>query len=209
MLSRRLVQVLCLIYLYGYFRRLTVKGIVIFLAQPISGQDKMRLFSSRDAEKQETTADQNPSNMLQQPEIAHKQTPEVADGPASRKQGLSKNPRPTKPSLTRTTTAQTRYMEMLLGLDTIPRIHNLLASFFTWILLAGFLVFPGTFTSLQNYESSNKSGPAIEHKILHTVANVPLLWVAGACVIIGALGMVGLWFRWRRNYVWLINRIFM
>lgn len=170
----------------------------------------MRFFRGKDPENQEIFPDQNSRNMQQQPEVAQEHAPDLANGSASsRQQGLSKDPRPTKPSLTRTTTAQTRYMEMLLGLDTIPRIHNLLASFFTWILLAGFLVFPGTFTSLQKYESSNKSGPAIEHQILHTVANVPLLWVAGACVIIGAVGMVGLWFRWRRNYVWLINRIFM
>lgn len=33
--------------------------------------------------------------------------------------------------LNRTNSVQTRYMNMLLGLDTIPRFHNILASFFT------------------------------------------------------------------------------
>ena len=169
----------------------------------------MRFFKSKDPESQEIPADQDSRPMQQQPEKGRKQTPEVANGSVSRLQGSPKNPRPMKPSLTRTTTAQTRYMDMLLGLDTIPRVHNLLASFFTWLLLAGFLVFPGTFTSLQQYESKNNSGPALEHQILHTVANAPLLWVAGACCLIGTVGMIGLWIRWRRNYVWLINRIFM
>lgn len=42
---------------------------------------------------------------------------------------------------------QTRYVNMLLALDRISPIFNILASFFTWILLAGFLLFPGTFAS--------------------------------------------------------------
>jgi predicted histidine transporter YuiF (NhaC family) len=100
---------------------------------------------------------------------------------------------------------------MLLHLDRIPRLHNILAAVFTWILLAGFLVIPGTFTSFKNSEafkdSNNKD--ALEQKILHSVANVGLLWVSGACFVIGLLGCCWLWFMWRRNYVWLINRIFL
>lgn len=115
-----------------------------------------------------------------------------------------------KPTLTRTSSIQTRYMEMLLSLDEIPRLHNMLASFLTWILLAGFIVFPGTFTSFQ--QSGVVKGDtkgAVAEKILGTVGNVPLLWVAGACCIIGGAGMIGLWWRWSNNYVWLINRIFL
>ncbi len=44
----------------------------------------------------------------------------------------------------------TQYVNMMLALDDIPALHNLAASFFAWILLAGFILFPGTFTSLQN-----------------------------------------------------------
>lgn len=43
------------------------------------------------------------------------------------------------------TLIQTRYMKMLLEQNKIPSIHNLQASLFTWLLLAGYLVFPGTF----------------------------------------------------------------
>ena len=46
----------------------------------------------------------------------------------------------------------TRYVDMLLALDDIPEMSNIMASFFTWILLAGFLLFPGTFTSLQQQQ---------------------------------------------------------
>ena len=45
---------------------------------------------------------------------------------------------------------RTRYVNMLLALDDISPIFNILASFFTWILLAGFLLFPGTFASWQD-----------------------------------------------------------
>lgn len=103
-------------------------------------------------------------------------------------------------------------MEMLLQIDEIPRLHNILSAFFTWILLAGYLVFPATFASLQKSiknENDGEETTVVAEKALHTIKNVGLLWVAGACCIVGALGMTWLWFRWRQNYVWLINRIFL
>ncbi|KAH7882019.1 hypothetical protein F5I97DRAFT_387011 [Phlebopus sp. FC_14] len=33
--------------------------------------------------------------------------------------------------------------------------------------------------------------------------------VAWTCTGIGAIGMVWLWWRWHKNYVWIVNRIFM
>jgi hypothetical protein len=38
-------------------------------------------------------------------------------------------PRPVAP--VRQNSIRTRYMEMLLAMDTIPRLHNILSSFFT------------------------------------------------------------------------------
>lgn len=112
-----------------------------------------------------------------------------------------------KPGLARTPSVQTRYVQMLLGLDEIPRLHNILAAGFSWILLAGFIVFPGTFTSVQNSaafkQAANSSSNAVEHQILHEVSHIGLLWVAGSCCVIGAIGLCGLWFRWRENYVWV------
>ncbi|KAF2814790.1 uncharacterized protein BDZ99DRAFT_485369 [Mytilinidion resinicola] len=105
-------------------------------------------------------------------------------------------------------------MNMLLALDTIPRLHNILASAFTWILLAGYVIFPGTFTSLQNSDVINDSKSKSEaestgKEVLRHVAFLPLLWVAAVCCIIGASGMCWLWWRWSENYVWLLNRIFL
>ncbi|KAM6494887.1 hypothetical protein JOM56_009510 [Amanita muscaria] len=106
----------------------------------------------------------------------------------------------------------TRYMRMLLALDKIPRIHNLAASFFTWILLAGFVLFPGTFTSLRN-SGLNTTGSGIAGEVtnivLNTINNVSLFVIAFLCCGIGAAGMSYLWWRWMKNYLWLVNKIFL
>ncbi|KAG2143170.1 hypothetical protein BD769DRAFT_1348213 [Suillus cothurnatus] len=98
---------------------------------------------------------------------------------------------------------QTRYMNMLLALDDIPPIFNMAASFFTWILLAGFVLFPGTFTSLQQQQLSG-----VEAQVLEVVSNISLYIVAWVCTGIGGVGMIWLWWRWQRNYIWIVNRIF-
>ena len=72
----------------------------------------------------------------------------------------------------------TRYVNMLLALDDIPNYWNLLASFFTWILLAGFLLFPGTFTSWreEQAEAAGAGGVSDQVKgaVLDVVSHVPL-----------------------------------
>ncbi|CAE6531077.1 unnamed protein product [Rhizoctonia solani] len=119
-------------------------------------------------------------------------------------------------SLKRHPSANTRYMNMLLELDAVPRFHNMLASlagkpasFFTWILLAGFVIFPGTFTSIQQLDLDDPSRSDAERWILGRVKNVPLLVIAGLCCSIGAIGMIWLWHRWHTNFIWLVNRIFL
>lgn len=104
-------------------------------------------------------------------------------------------------------------MEMLLHLDQIPKLHNILAAAFGWILLAGFLVIPGTFTTFKKSEAyqnaSDSEASQIANSIVDAVDNVPLVYVSAFLSGIGALGCIWLWFRWRRNYVWLVNRIFL
>ncbi|KAF1995467.1 hypothetical protein P154DRAFT_474211 [Amniculicola lignicola CBS 123094] len=107
----------------------------------------------------------------------------------------------------RRTTAHTRYIDMLLGLDTVPKLHNFLASFFTWILLAGYIVFPATFNKFQKDKSTEEKG--WKGEALKTVKNVPLLYIAIFACAIGGIGCLWLWWRWRKNYVWVINRIFL
>ncbi|KAH6625919.1 hypothetical protein C7974DRAFT_209651 [Boeremia exigua] len=117
---------------------------------------------------------------------------------------------PPRPALQRRrTTARTRYIDMLLGLDTVPPLHNILASAAVWVLLAGYLVFPATFNSLSRSALDDKADTTLKAKALATARNVPLLWVAGAACAGGVLGCAVLWWIHRRNYVWVINRIFL
>src|SRR5690242_2546745 len=90
----------------------------------------------------------------------------------------------------RRTTARTRYIDMLLGLDTVPPLHNILASLFVWVLLAGYIVFPATFNSLQKSSLDEKADTKLKAQALATARNVPLLYVAAAACGVGVLGCV-------------------
>ncbi|KAJ5653039.1 hypothetical protein N7490_000042 [Penicillium lividum] len=95
---------------------------------------------------------------------------------------------------------------MLREEEEIDFIFNVTA------LLAGYLVVPGTFTSLQSSDQveyvlqANKAG----RTVLHTIQNPPLLSIS-CCLLLGGLAA----FAWllhfaklRSNYIWLINRLF-
>lgn len=94
---------------------------------------------------------------------------------------------------------------MLLELDKIPRLYNLLAGFFTWLLLAGYLFLPGTFTSIRNSRvlADGKVGKVAGRAL----QNRSLLGIAATCCVLAALGMCWLGSMWPKNYVWLLNRI--
>jgi len=103
-------------------------------------------------------------------------------------------------------------MDMLLHLDEIPRIHNIAASLFTWVILAGYLVVPGTFTSFKNseaFQQAESNQDDIAHNIVHSIANIGLLYLSAGFCGVGTVGCLWMWYRWRNNYVWLINRIFL
>lgn len=87
---------------------------------------------------------------------------------------------------------------------------NILAAGCTWILLAGFIVLPGTYTNFQNsdiIQAAQKDPTNVGNQILASVANIGLLIVASILCGLGLLGITGLWLRWRANYIWLINRV--
>ncbi|KAJ7081865.1 hypothetical protein B0H15DRAFT_853829 [Mycena belliarum] len=105
---------------------------------------------------------------------------------------------------------ETKYVKMLLEVDDIPPVYNILASFFTWILLAGFVLFPGTFSSLQdNNEQENDDLECLQAAAVKVINHLSLYVVAWVCTAIGAIGMTYLWCRWHANYIWLLNRVFM
>ncbi|KAF8178926.1 hypothetical protein BJ912DRAFT_855908 [Pholiota molesta] len=115
---------------------------------------------------------------------------------------------PTRPHLRGDPTQMdTEYVNMMLALDAIPALHNILAGFFNWILLAGFILFPGTFSSLQQLGPNVSS--QVGEKLIHGITSLPLYIVAWVCCGIGAAGMIWLWWRWRKNYLWGLNKIFL
>ncbi|KAA8642350.1 hypothetical protein EYZ11_012327 [Aspergillus tanneri] len=107
-------------------------------------------------------------------------------------------------------TVGTTYMQMLLELQDIHWVYNLLSSFAGWILLAGFIVIPGTFTTLQESSSlgENLTKNDAEKAVLDTIQNPPLVAIAWSFLGIGAGIILFLFQKWRHNYIWLINRLF-
>jgi len=63
---------------------------------------------------------------------------------------------------------QSKYTDMVF--EDVPRLHNILAWLFTWILLAGFVVLPSTFSTLEEFPI-NSSG---FQKVLHSIQNLPM-----------------------------------
>ncbi|KAJ5084787.1 hypothetical protein NUU61_009366 [Penicillium alfredii] len=105
----------------------------------------------------------------------------------------------------------TRYVRMVVESDQIPWKHNVLASAAHWVLLAGYLVIPGTFTSLQKSDSLNGTLGSSEagEVILKTIQNPPLLAMACVLFLLGSMAMGWLFWKYRDNYIWLLNRLFL
>jgi hypothetical protein len=101
----------------------------------------------------------------------------------------------------------TRYIDMLLQLNKIPVIYNILSSIFSWLLLAGYMVFPGTFTSIRNSQALANGAGKAGKLVSAAVQNISLVYIAAICCIFGAAGMSWLGWLWRKNYVWIINQI--
>ncbi|GLA10247.1 hypothetical protein AnigIFM60653_002124 [Aspergillus niger] len=80
----------------------------------------------------------------------------------------------------RSIAGHTRYVEMLLEVDHMPWVYNIIASVAHWVLLAGYLVIPGTFTSLQKSEKLEQAliGNGANKAVLNKIQNPPLLAIA-------------------------------
>jgi hypothetical protein len=83
----------------------------------------------------------------------------------------------------------TRYMNMLLQLDTISIFHNILAAASTWLLLAGFVFLPGTFTSIANSHTLQTGVGNARTTMVKAAQNLPLLGIAAVCCGVGLIGM--------------------
>ncbi|KAK7704217.1 hypothetical protein SLS57_010600 [Botryosphaeria dothidea] len=82
-----------------------------------------------------------------------------------------------RPGLKRAPTTQTQYVDLLVRLDEIPRWHNMLCAFCSWVLLAGYLVLPATFTKVQARVDGeiDDNGNVVTVFVASAVKNVGLL----------------------------------
>ena len=76
----------------------------------------------------------------------------------------------------------------------VPMWTNMLASVSIWLQLAGYLFFPSTFPSLTRLAAQNPSTEAAA--LVGRVQNIPLVWIASACCIMGSVGISAL--AWRQ-----------
>ena len=63
---------------------------------------------------------------------------------------------------------KSQYTDMVF--EEVPRMYSLLSFLFTWILLAGFIVLPGTFNTLEGIANDSTR----VKKVLHTIQHLPL-----------------------------------
>lgn len=99
-----------------------------------------------------------------------------------------------------TTMTSLTYTEMCTQSIEAPLRSNVFAAFYSWITLAGFLVFPATFTSPQ-YNDTLKNIKGVQ--IVEGVVRRLPLGVAITCCIFGIMGTCVLWYVWRNNFIWL------
>lgn len=93
-----------------------------------------------------------------------------------------------------------QYQKMVLEAEGgIALIYFILAGFFSWLLLAGFLISPSTYASVRDLEVPAGVGKSI----FDTVRHLPLAIIASVACALATIGMLLLWWIWRHNYVWI------
>jgi hypothetical protein len=99
------------------------------------------------------------------------------------------------------------YNDMVLEAHEAPVIKCAIAALSNWVFLAGFVVFPGTFTSLGRATllGESQAGRAVQQ----VIRNTPLLVIGILCCLAGGAGIGWTSWSFRSNYVWLVDRILM
>lgn len=102
-----------------------------------------------------------------------------------------------------------RYEQMVLETEKhIPTYYFVLAGFFSWLLLAGFLVSPSTFASVRDMKALDETG-YLGRSVKAAIQNFPLFIIAAFGCFIASCGMTALWYIWRHNYVWVCRCLVM
>ena len=104
-------------------------------------------------------------------------------------------------------TEYTPYAAQLKEANEAPPWGTFWTGFFSWLTLAGYVVFPGAFNSLKTSKTltSSNAGQVIQH----AVKWLPIFIVAAAYCGIGPFRAGWLWWIWRQNAVWLVRHIFL
>ena len=102
---------------------------------------------------------------------------------------------------------EARSKELKDKASDVGDIFNIAAAVSLWALLAGFVVFPAIFPSLQNSSSLNSSAPG--RVLRHVINSVPLLVVGIIFFVVGAVLIWFLWHKFPDNYLWLMDRLFL
>ncbi|KAF8856255.1 hypothetical protein BDZ45DRAFT_594438 [Acephala macrosclerotiorum] len=108
---------------------------------------------------------------------------------------------------TTTSTSHTPYMIKSIQANEASGWPNFFAAFCSWLTLAGFVVFPGAFTSLKS--SPTLAGSSGGKLFQYTIKRVPVLVIAGICCGVGTVGTSILWYLLRHNAIWLVGHIFL
>ncbi|KAH6653445.1 hypothetical protein BKA67DRAFT_660064 [Truncatella angustata] len=75
-----------------------------------------------------------------------------------------------------------------------------------WTLLAGYIVLPSTFTTMNRSEAFNTMMEDNE-LVLKAFQNPPLLGLALFLFIVSLIGLTCIWWVWKCNYIWLTNSL--
>jgi hypothetical protein len=101
----------------------------------------------------------------------------------------------------------TAYTAMIVQTHEELTCYKLAAAFLNWLSLAGFVVLPGTFTSLSQAELVNESRAGRDMQ--QAVENTPLVALSCLCCSISGAGIGYVIWKCKHNPVWLADRIFM
>jgi hypothetical protein len=125
--------------------------------------------------------------------------------------GRTVHRRPSKRNKTLVYDSDTLYTKMLKDEAQMDWRYNLCANAANWVLLAGYVIIPGTFTSLkkssevQDALQTNGAGRVV----LKTIQNPPLLVISFLFLIAGSAMLGWLWVKFNTCYPWLINKTFL
>ncbi|KJZ68214.1 hypothetical protein HIM_12395 [Hirsutella minnesotensis 3608] len=97
---------------------------------------------------------------------------------------------------------------MLEKVERLPFRYNLAASALSWLLLAGYLVLPSTFSSIQKSPLLEKT-TLIKNSMDHLARDVPLIVFASIFCLTALAGLLCLWWKHHDNYIWVQRRIFL